>query len=157
MALAVNMDDRGGSFVVVRRISQGLERGNTYYSTSGTFFFAHFLQLSLSRIYLVSLFLSLENSFSLSLFEWFFLYFILCFDFRGRGTTTSSPLMFYFIFKIFIFSFNFELKKGDNYTLPTCDLPLILSAYLWFKFWHFAHLWLSPFMCHVPTSPSPLL
>ena len=25
-------------------------------------------------------------------------------------------------------------KKRDNYTLPTCDLPLILCAYLWFKF-----------------------
>ncbi|XP_030965808.1 ELMO domain-containing protein A-like isoform X4 [Quercus lobata] len=28
------MDDRGGSFVAVRRISQGLERGNTCHSTS---------------------------------------------------------------------------------------------------------------------------
>ncbi|KAK2981271.1 hypothetical protein RJ640_028821 [Escallonia rubra] len=28
------MDDRGGSFVAVRRISQGFERGNTYHSTS---------------------------------------------------------------------------------------------------------------------------
>ncbi|XP_054783060.1 uncharacterized protein LOC129290338 isoform X2 [Prosopis cineraria] len=28
------MDDRGGSFVAVRRISQTLERGNTYHSTS---------------------------------------------------------------------------------------------------------------------------
>ncbi|KAJ7982421.1 ELMO domain-containing protein A [Quillaja saponaria] len=30
----VDMDDTGGSFVAVRRISQGLERGNTYQSTS---------------------------------------------------------------------------------------------------------------------------
>ena len=60
MALAVNMDDRGGSFVAVRRISQGLERGNTCHSTSGTFLFAHFLELSLFRIYLVSLSLSLS-------------------------------------------------------------------------------------------------
>ncbi|KAA8515834.1 hypothetical protein F0562_018555 [Nyssa sinensis] len=28
------MDDRGGSFVAVRRISQGLERGNACHSTS---------------------------------------------------------------------------------------------------------------------------
>ncbi|XP_022552044.1 ELMO domain-containing protein C isoform X2 [Brassica napus] len=28
------MDDRGGSFVAVRRISQGLERGNVYHSSS---------------------------------------------------------------------------------------------------------------------------
>ncbi|KAK3002091.1 hypothetical protein RJ639_021793 [Escallonia herrerae] len=28
------MDDRGGSFVAVRRMSQGFERGNTYHSTS---------------------------------------------------------------------------------------------------------------------------
>ena len=28
----------------------------------------------------------------------------------------------------------------DNYTLPTCDLPLILYVHPWFKFWHFAHL-----------------
>ena len=27
-----------------------------------------------------------------------------------------------------------EKKKGDNYTLPTCDLPLILCAHPWFKF-----------------------
>ncbi len=39
VALAVNMDDRGGSFVAVRRISQGLERGNTCQTTSGNFFF----------------------------------------------------------------------------------------------------------------------
>ena len=32
------MDDRGGgSFVAVRRISQGLERGNTCHSTSGEY------------------------------------------------------------------------------------------------------------------------
>lgn len=29
------MEDRGGSFVAVRRISQGIERGNTCHSTSG--------------------------------------------------------------------------------------------------------------------------
>jgi len=29
------MDDRGGSFVAVRRISQGLDRGNAYHSSSG--------------------------------------------------------------------------------------------------------------------------
>lgn len=33
------MDDRGGgSFVAVRRISQGLERGNTCHSTSGEYY-----------------------------------------------------------------------------------------------------------------------
>lgn len=32
---ADNMDDRGGSFVAVRRISQGTERGSTCHSTSG--------------------------------------------------------------------------------------------------------------------------
>jgi hypothetical protein len=37
------MDDRGGSFVAVRRISQGLDRGNTCHSTSG---------ISFSRIFL---------------------------------------------------------------------------------------------------------
>ncbi|KAH9733467.1 ELMO domain-containing protein [Citrus sinensis] len=31
------MDERGGSFVAVRRISQGLDRGNTCHSTSGNF------------------------------------------------------------------------------------------------------------------------
>jgi len=31
------MDDRGGSFVAVRRISQGLERGSVYHSSSGKF------------------------------------------------------------------------------------------------------------------------
>ncbi|KAF8019556.1 hypothetical protein BT93_G0291 [Corymbia citriodora subsp. variegata] len=30
------MEDRGGSFVAVRRISQGIERGNTCHSTSGS-------------------------------------------------------------------------------------------------------------------------
>ncbi|KAF2618892.1 hypothetical protein F2Q68_00041821 [Brassica cretica] len=30
------MDDRGGSFVAVRRISQGLERGNVYHSSSSS-------------------------------------------------------------------------------------------------------------------------
>ena len=78
--------------------------------------------------------------------------------------TTKSPLQrvhvagFLFLMMIFF---------RDNYTLPTCGLALILSAYLWlkiwhfahlwFKIWHFAHLWLSPFMCRVPTSSSPLL
>ena len=38
----------------------------------------------------------------------------------------------------------------DNYTLPTCGLPLILSAYPWFELWHFTHLWLSPSMCRNP-------
>lgn len=36
--LVDNMDDRGGSFVAVRRISHGIERGNTCHSTSGTYF-----------------------------------------------------------------------------------------------------------------------
>ena len=49
------------------------------------------------------------------------------------------------------------INNRDNYILPTCSLPLILSAYLWFKFWHFTHLWLSPSMCRVLTFPSPLL
>lgn len=56
VAFVVNMDDRGGSFVAVRRISQGLERGNTCHSTSGklffsinSFLFSNCLQLSLSR------------------------------------------------------------------------------------------------------------
>ncbi|RHN38401.1 hypothetical protein MtrunA17_Chr0c29g0494041 [Medicago truncatula] len=31
------MDDRGGSFVAVRRISQGLDRGNAYHSSSAEF------------------------------------------------------------------------------------------------------------------------
>lgn len=31
------MDDRGESFVAVRRISQGFDRGNTCHSTSGLF------------------------------------------------------------------------------------------------------------------------
>lgn len=31
------MDDREGSFVAVRRISQGLERGSVYNSSSGNF------------------------------------------------------------------------------------------------------------------------
>lgn len=33
---ADNMGDRGGSFVAVRRISHGTERGNACHSTSGT-------------------------------------------------------------------------------------------------------------------------
>ena len=28
----------------------------------------------------------------------------------------------------------FFKKTRDNYTLPTCGLPLILSAYPWFEF-----------------------
>ena len=48
-------------------------------------------------------------------------------------------------------------KKMDNYTLPTCGLPLILCAYLWFKFWHFTHLWFSPWVCRNPPLHFPLL
>lgn len=40
------MDDRGGSFVAVRRISQGLDRSNTYHSTSGSLFFLSSIFLS---------------------------------------------------------------------------------------------------------------
>ena len=39
----------------------------------------------------------------------------------------------------------------NNYTLPTCGLPLILCAYPWFKFWHFTHLWFPPLrLCYPP-------
>lgn len=41
------MDERGGSFVAVRRISQGLDRGNTCHSTSGNF---HSLSFSINTI-----------------------------------------------------------------------------------------------------------
>ena len=34
-----------------------------------------------------------------------------------------------------------DKQLKDNYTLPTCGLPLIWFAYPWFKFWYFIHLW----------------
>lgn len=47
------MDDREGSFVAVRRISQGLERGNgntTCHSTSGIFLFYLFIFLERNKV-----------------------------------------------------------------------------------------------------------
>lgn len=61
------MDDRGGSFVAVRRISQGLDgRGNTCHSTSGTrllvcLFFFSFFSFLFNADYL-----SFRKTFSLS-------------------------------------------------------------------------------------------
>ena len=37
-----------------------------------------------------------------------------------------------------------DIIYRDNYTLPTCGLPLIWLAYQWFQFWHFTHLWFPP-------------
>ena len=44
----------------------------------------------------------------------------------------------------------FNVKLRDNYTLLICGLPLILCTDLWFQFWHFIHLWLSPWVCRNP-------
>ena len=38
----------------------------------------------------------------------------------------------------------------DNYTLPTCGLPLIWHAYPLFQFWHFTHLWFPPLLIRNP-------
>ena len=51
----------------------------------------------------------------------------------------------------------YQLRKMDNYTLPTCGLSLILCACPWFQFWHFAHLWFSPLLCRNLPLYFPLL
>ena len=38
----------------------------------------------------------------------------------------------------------------DNYTFPTCGLPLIWLAYPLFQFWHFTHLWFPPLLIRNP-------
>lgn len=42
------MDDREGSFVAVRRISQGLERGSVYNPSSGNFITKYFIDINVS-------------------------------------------------------------------------------------------------------------
>jgi len=59
------MDDRGGSFVAVRRISQGLERGNACHTTSGIFTFLPYLTVQTFAHF--SLYISIFLSLSLSL------------------------------------------------------------------------------------------
>ena len=51
----------------------------------------------------------------------------------------------------------FFKEKWVNYTLPTCDLFLILCAHTWFKFWHFVHLWFWPWVLRNPPQCFPLL
>ena len=77
------MDDRGGgSFVAVRRISQGLERGNTCHSSSGEYYleFRHLclpLLLLYIKIRIFRLRFSFAEKFSLSFSSFCFLFFIL--------------------------------------------------------------------------------
>ena len=56
------MDDRGGSFVAVRRISQGLERGNnTCNSTSGNLVLIPFLSLLMCCRYCIYIFFNIGS------------------------------------------------------------------------------------------------
>ena len=55
---------------------------------------------------------------------------------------------------IYIYIINKISQIRDNYTLPTCGLPLIWCVYPWFKFWYFTHLWFPPLLCRNPSLPS---
>ena len=61
------------------------------------------------------------------------------------------------VFDELTITLTFMYLVWDNYTLPTYGLSLILCAYLWFKFWHFTHLWFSPLPSCNPPLQFPLL
>ena len=86
-------------------------------------------------------------------FFFFFLSLLQWIAAKQSGLLSVSMLMIIPIFAILCFHI---FDKRDNYTLPTCGLPLIWLTYPWFQFWHFTHLWFPPLQCRKPTSPSAI-